>query len=170
MIKAIKRMFEPKNKQITHPAELQALVALFGGKETVSGITVTPESAMTVPAINRGVHLMSDMIAMLPLMLYERLPEGKRRATGHRQYRFIHDRPNSYQSAYQFRYLMQRHMILRGNAYAFKVRTRGYLNRLVPIHPNRVEVEQDDAMDINYKITMPSGIKKDFTPNDVWHL
>ena len=161
----------PKNQQITHPAELAAFLQVFGGRETLSNINVTPEKAVSVPAINRGVHLMSDMVAMLPLKLYQRLPDGgKKEAKDHRQYRFIHERPNEYQSAYQFRYLMQRHLILRGKAAAFKVRANGYLRRLNPIHPDRIEVEQDDSFNMNFKVTMPSGLKRDFGPRDVWYL
>lgn len=158
----------PKNQQITHPAQLWA--EIFGGRDTLAGIEVTPEKAMSVPAINRGVHLMADMVATLPLMLYRRTADGKERATDHRQYKFIHDRPNEYQSAYQYRYTQQRHLILRGNAYAFKMRGSGYLQRLVPIHPNRVEVEQDDNLAIQYRVTMPSGLKKEYTATDILHM
>ena len=161
---------QPKNEQINHPAQLQAFLDAFGSRETLSGVTVTPETAMSVPAINRGVHLMSDMVAMLPLMLYRRLPQGKEKAKDHRQYKMIHDRPTDEMSAYQFRYTMQRHLILRGNAYAFKGRANGYLQRLQLIHPKRVEIEQDDNFNVKYKITMPSGLKKDYTSRDIWHL
>ena len=161
---------QPQNKSINHPAQLQAFLDAYGGREVLSGVTVTAESAMTVPAINRGVHLMADMVAMLPLMIYKRLEQGKERAKDHEQYYMIHDRPNEFQSAYQFRYTMQRHLILRGNAYAFKTRASGFLKRLQPIHPNRVVVEQDDDFNVNYKVTMPSGIQKDFKPRDILHL
>jgi len=158
-----------QNKKITHPAELAALL-LGGGRETIAGITVTPEKAMTVPAINRGVHLMSDMVAMLPLMLYERTKEGKNKAKQHAQYDFVHNTVNRYQSAYQFRYLMQRHLILRGNAYAFKSRVGGQIRQLMPIHPNRVEAEQDDNFNIKYKIKMSSGLIKEFSDKEIFHL
>ena len=162
------RKKQPQNKQITHPADLAAF--LQAGSSTLAGIDVTPEKAMSVPAINRGVHLMSDMVAMLPLVLYRRLEQGKERAISHRQYRFLHDKPNSYQTAYQFRYMMQRHLLLRGNAYAFKNRANGYLRELVPIHPNRVNIEQDDALRVTYIVTMPSGLQKEFGPDKIWHL
>lgn len=159
-----------QNKKITHPSELQALLDAFGSRDVLSGVTVTPETAMTVPAIRRGVHLMSSMVAMLPLVLYERKADGKDKAKNHRQYDFIRNRPNDYLSAFQFRYMQHRHLILRGNAYAFKQRVNGYLKRLVPIHPNRVTPKQDDNLNIIYEVTMPSGLKKEFTPADVWHL
>lgn len=162
------RRRQPQNKQITHPADLAAFLQM--GRETLAGIDVTPEKAMSVPAINRGVHLMSDMVAMLPLVLYRRLKQGKERAKDHRQYNFIHDRPNSYQTAYQFRYMQMRHLLLRGNAYAFKNRVSGYLKELVPIHPNRVTVEQDDSLRITYTVTMPSGLRQEFGTDRIWHL
>ena len=161
-----RRKQEPQN-QVTHPQEL---LELMGAKETLAGIEVTPEKAMSVPAINRGVHLLSDMVAMLPLTLYRRLDQGKEKAKNHRQYSFIHSKPNDFQNAYQFRYLMQRHMILRGNAYAFKNTTRGYLQELVPIHPKRVTVEQNDNFKIRYQVTLPSGLKKEYGPDQIWHL
>ncbi len=158
-----------KNQKITHPAELQALLDL-GMRDVLSGVSVTPETAMSVPAIRRGVHLMSSMVAMLPLVLYQRTAGGKEKAKSHRQYSFIHDRPNTYMSAFQFRYMQHRHIILRGNAYAFKQRASGYLQRLVPIHPNRVSVRQNDNLDIIYEVTMPSGLKQEYTSQDIWHL
>jgi len=142
----------------------------MGAKQTLSGVDVTPEKAMSVPAINRGVHLMSDMVGMLPLALYRRLNQGKEKAKDHRQYDFLHRKPNSYMNAYQFRYLMQRHMILRGNAYAFKNKVRGYTSELIPIHPKRVSPEQDDNFQLRYEVQLPSGIKQTYGPERIWHL
>ncbi len=163
-----KKRQEPQNQQLTHPADIAEF--LKQGQETLAGVDVTPEKAMSVPAINRGVHLMSDMVGMLPLALYRRLSQGKEKAKDHRQYDFIHKRPNNYMNAYQFRYLMQRHLILRGNAYALKNKIRGYTQELLPIHPKRVVPEQDDNFQIKYEVTHPSGIKKVYGPDQIWHL
>lgn len=160
---------KPKNQAITTSEELAKY--LLGGIDTIAIKDVTPEKAMTVPAINRGVNLVSDMVGMLPLKLYEKKSDGSRReAKEHRQYNFIHKKPNEYQDAYKFRYMMQRHVVLRGNAYAFKIRVNGYLNRLIPIHPDRVQIEQNDDFEIRYKVRMPSGIQKEYTRKDILHI
>ena len=83
MIKAILNWLSPQNKQITTSDELAALI--YGNHDVLSNVTVTPETAMTVPAINRGVNLMASMVAMLPLELYARTDDGKKKAQGHRQ-------------------------------------------------------------------------------------
>jgi HK97 family phage portal protein len=169
MIQAIKRLFQPKNEQITHPSQLQGLL-IDSLREVASGVTVNAQTAMAVPAINRGVNLLASMIAMLPLELYAKTDDGKEKATNHPQYDFIKKRPNDFMTAYQFRYLMTRHMVLNGNGYAAKLMAGNQVKRLVPVHYNRVTPEQDENWNIRYKTMMPSGMEKIYTPRNLWHL
>jgi len=164
-----KKLFGIQNKQTLGQTNVDELFPR-AGIETIAGIEVTPRAAMGVPAINRGVHLLSDMVATLPLALYERTQKGKEKAKGHRQYKFVRNRANTFQTAYEFRYLMQRHMILRGNAYAFKIKVNGVLLRLVPIHPDRVTVTLGKSLDPKYMVTMEDGNQKEFSARDILHM
>lgn len=169
MIQAIRRLFKPKNEQITHPSQLQGM-SIDSMRETASNVTVNAHTAMSVPAINRGVNLLASMIAMLPLELYARTDKGKEKATNHPQYSFIKKRPNDFMLAYQFRYLLTRHMILNGNAYAVKMNAGNMVKRLNPVHPNRVTPEQDENYNVRYLVNTDSGMEKVYTPRTLWHL
>ncbi len=86
-----------------------------GGWETDAGVTVTPDSAMMVMAFLACVRIISDTIASLPLITYERLARGKNRATDHYLYPILHDEANPEMSAFTFRRLLLAHECTRGN-------------------------------------------------------
>jgi len=157
----------PENK-ITHPADLAAFL-IYGSRETLTGIDVTPEKAMTVPAIKQGVNLLSNMVGMLPLMLYRRVENGKEKAKNHRQYNFIRHKPNETNSALEYRTIQTQHLLLRGNAFAWKQRTRGYLQRLKIIHPDRMTVEADRER-VVYKVRHDDGIEREYDSTFIWHM
>ena len=61
----------------------RAIARYFGGgSSTLSGVSVTEDTAMTVSAVWSAVTMISDDIASLPLMLYKRLPNGGKDRTG----------------------------------------------------------------------------------------
>jgi hypothetical protein len=51
--------------------------------------------------------------------------------------------PNEEQTSVEFREMLQNHLALRGNAYAQIDRKMGRPARLVPLHPDRVEVRRE---------------------------
>ena len=171
IMERVLNIFRNQNdNSITHPAELAALLTL-GTTETISGISITPKKAMAVPAFNRGVNLLSEMVAMLPVKLYRKISDSEREeARSHNQYGLFHTMANDYMTAGQFRYVSQRNLLLYGNAYAFKNKIRGVVRKLTPIHPPRVRVEQNDNLMITYVVTMPSGLERKYTADDIWHL
>ena len=69
--------------------------------------------------------------------------DGKERATDYFLYRLLHDQPNEEQTSVEFREMLQGHLALRGNAYAQIDRKMGKPARLVPLHPDRVEVARE---------------------------
>lgn len=166
MLGWITKLFRSQN--IGHPAQLVELFSQI--QKTAAGINVTPDKAMTVPAINRGVHLLSDMVGMLPLPLYRRDGRYIEKARDHELWRFIRKKPSSFTNAYQFRYAMQRHLLLRGNAYAFKNKIGGVVKDLTIIHPSRVTIEQDDNLRIRYIVSFGDGQQKTYGPDKIWHL
>lgn len=148
--------------EITTSKELEQ-VFIAHGAGSFAGVVVTPEVAMMVSAVSAATSLLSETTAMIPTMLYRRLGDGgKERATDHPLYRLLHDKPNSWQNSFEFREFMTLHLLLNGNCYAYKVlRTsgarRGELLELIPIHSDRVKVEQDDDYTIRYRVALPDG-------------
>lgn len=75
-----------------------------GGQEpTASGVSVTEDSALNYSAVWAATRRISEPVAAMPLLLYERLPtNGKRRAEEHRIYGLLHDEPNQEMDAMTF--------------------------------------------------------------------
>ncbi len=114
-----------------------------GGEDSAASIRVSPETAERASAVYACVRVRSEDVGKLPLILYRRRTDGgKDRATTHPLYRLVHDRPNGWQTSFDFRQTMQRSLELRGNAYAWKEKdNRGRVIALWPIHPDRVTVK-----------------------------
>lgn len=125
---------------IGHPRDA-ALVSWFGGgQSSISGASVTPDSAFSVMAIYRAVRLLANTMASLPCAVYERLPDGTRRAAPkHPLSDILTRRPNRWQTPFGFKQMLFGHLELRGNAYARIVSNGvGRVTDLVPLHPDRV--------------------------------
>ncbi len=101
---------------------------------------LNPARAEGVSAVYACVAAISETIASLPLILYQRQEGDDRgRAADHPLYAVLHDTPNAFQSALEFREWMQACVLLRGNAYARIVRGwDGQVRELLPLHPDRV--------------------------------
>ncbi|MGH7021362.1 MAG: phage portal protein, partial [Brevundimonas sp.] len=75
------------------------------GLQAASGATVSAEAAMRNPAFFRAMSLISNSIGMLPVHVLDN--ETKAKAKELPLYRLLHRRPNSWQTAFDFRSLMQ---------------------------------------------------------------
>ena len=117
-----------------------ALADVFAARGTASGQSVTSDSAMRVSAVYACVTVLSQTLAMLPKYVkVARADGGRDLLPSHRLYKQIHNKPNRWQTSFEYFEMMEGHRLLRGNAYARIVRNTGRgLNELVPMHPDRV--------------------------------
>lgn len=138
----LQQMWERRSQYSTLANPADWLFDALGKTRTASGKAVTPDTALQSSAVFACVRLLSEQIATLPLLTYRRLPEGgKVRATDHPIYRLLHDTPNPYQTAVEFREMLSGHLVLRGNAYAvIEFSQRGFPVALWPLHPDKVQV------------------------------
>lgn len=154
---------------ITTPQQLEE--ALKGGSLSASGQSVTPDSAMRVAAVYACVRIISGAVATLPLHIKRRVDERTRAdASDHDLWRILRRRPNQWQKPAVFRRMMQAHLLLRGNAYALIIRSRGKVLALVPMHPDRVECSQNDDLSLSYVFTRANGTKIKLAQSEVFHL
>lgn len=122
----------------------QWLVDWFRGTDSDSGVSVTPESALTYSTVFQALTILSGDPGQLPLEMYRRTgDEGldKERDKTHRAYGLLRHRPNPYMSAQTFIETMQLYALMWGNGVAEIERDRA--NRPValwPLLPNRVEM------------------------------
>lgn len=142
-----------------------------GGNTSISGRAITDSSALKVAAAYRCVNIISGVVSWLPLDLIRRESETVRKpATGHPLRKVLTVRPNAWQTPKQFRQLMQAYVMLRGNAVALKVVTLGQVSALIPLHPDRVCIEQENSLEMKYTVTLNDGSQRVYRSKDVLHL
>jgi HK97 family phage portal protein len=134
------------------------------------GTNITADSAMQTTAVFACVGVRARLVAMLPLRVMEETADGRRRkATEHPWYRVLYRQPNQWQTAYEFREMMEGHVALRGNAYAAKVsRPKGM--QLIPLHPDRMRVFPLDSGRLGYLFRKATGESVPLTQDDIFHL
>jgi HK97 family phage portal protein len=145
------------------------------GAMSIAGIPVSPEGAMRLSAVWAAVRILTEGIASLPCIVYQRLDnDGKKRAPGHPLYELLRWQPNSWQTAMEFWEMMMGHVVLRGNAYAQIVPgKRGSVDQLIPRHPDRIEVQTiqtPNGPKLRYIWTPPQGEKVTLTQDEMFHL
>lgn len=144
------------------------------GTITASGQRVTEESAMRTSVVFACVKVLAESLGQVPLILYEREGKIRRRATDHPLYPILHHRANTWQTAAEYREMMQGHLALRGNAYALMDwGSRGDIKQLIPLHPGRVTPERMDSGRIRYAVreeeTITRGASVQYYSEDQIH-
>lgn len=136
---------------------------------TMTGLRVGADGAMTLSAVWRGLHLISGHMAMLPL--YAKKRHQLARIKEHWLYDLFR-RPNPLQRGFEWRQMLQAHLLLRGNAYCeIFDNSRGEVTALVPMHPDRVKVEMlPSGDDYRYRVTDWRGEERILARGQVWHL
>ncbi|RUM97907.1 phage portal protein [Pseudaminobacter arsenicus] len=154
---------------INTPQQLEE--ALRAGSLTTSGAMVTPDKAMRVAAVYACVRIRSGVVANMPLHIKRRVDDRTRKdASDHPLWSIFRRRPNRWQTPSQFKRMLTAHLLLRGNAYAMIVRSRGEVKELIPLHPDRVECKQLDDLALEYTYTRKDGRKVKLAQGEVFHL
>jgi len=127
---------------------------LFGGASTDSGVSVTPDSALTYSAVYAAVRCIAESVSSLPLNLYERLPGGgKMHAKANPLHTLLHDEPNPEMTSLQWREASMAHLLLWGNSYTEIVRDlEGNAVELWPIDPTTVTPKRTDSGELYYEL------------------
>lgn len=144
------------------------------GTESTSGQHVNVERALRNTSMFRAVSLISGSIGMLPLHLID--DETKAKQNDHPLFRLLHREPNGWQSAYDFRSLMQFRALVYGNAYGLIVRStdartrREKPIRLIPLDPVHVTVKQSVDWSVAYHWQPPRGAGRIIPASEMFHL
>jgi len=114
---------------------------MFDGSASKTGIAITEDSAMRLSAVFGAVRVISETIATLPWDVKQDAEGSTRTADAHPINKLIHH-PNGMMTDFNFREVCQAHLCLHGNAFiAIKRNEAGQPIKLIPIHPDRVEVK-----------------------------
>lgn len=142
------------------------------GPRGAAGVRVTPATAMRLGVVAACVKVRAETIASLPVRVFQELPDGgKRKLDGHPLSQLLRFAPNEWQTSFEFREMLEAHLLLRGNAYSEIVANRrGRIEQLVPLHPDRVTVQRGPDGRAIYRHAPVNGEARVLTWNEVWHL
>ncbi|WP_242531908.1 phage portal protein [Salipiger thiooxidans] len=163
---------QPKDggKQITSSDDLADAIR-HQSMSNAAGMPVTANTAMRVSAVYACVRLISGAVANLPLDIKERVSDEVRTNRPDLPlWNVVRRKPNSWQTPSQFKRMMQAHVLLRGNAYAQIVWSRGRVIGLLPLDPDRMKVKQLDDMSLRYTYRRRDGRDVPLAQSDVFHL
>ncbi|SEI68508.1 phage portal protein, HK97 family [Sphingobium sp. AP50] len=153
---------------ISTPDELEAALR---GDAGLTGEVVTPDTALRVGAVFGCIRLIAGKVATLPIDVKRKVDERTRvDASDHAVAQLLQRKPNRWQRPAQFKRMMQAHVLLRGDGFALKSRSRGEVRELIPIHPDRVSVRQLDSLELEYRVTRKNGTQITVGQDDMFHL
>jgi HK97 family phage portal protein len=109
---------------------------------SATGEHITVDKAASIPAVLDAIFTISEAIATLPFRVYQGIGADKQPAMSSWQWRLLHDKPNSEQSAFDFWHDVAACVETNGNAYLLKDLT-GLGRNLWVIDPAIVTVERD---------------------------
>lgn len=166
-MRILTRWFKPEKRFFESSGDW---ISLFGG-ENPTGATVTPDTAIGSTAVLACVRVLSETIAGLPFITYRRTGTGRQRDSSLAVFQLLQNKPNRYQTAFEFREMLMAHCLLRGNGYALKVYGQtGDISELIPLNPTRVTPKLLDTGDVIYEFRDKAGQLTRYAADDVFHL
>ena len=144
-----------------------------GGAKSKAGPSVNLHAAFRVSAALACMRAISQGCAQVPFKLMRDYEEAglarKRAARDHVLYDLVTAKPNSWQSAFEFRETQALHACM-GNSYAYKGKYRGKVAELILLDPARVKPVQHADWSITYKVTGRDGVTEELAQDQIWHV
>lgn len=149
----------------------------FGVTRSTAGIAMNAEIAFTYSPWWRGISLVSNDCAKLPLHVYKRVGQddpdgigrGKQRAVNHPAYLMLRRKPNERMTAYTWKRLMISHAMSKGNGYSVIQRQGdGTARELLPLDPDMTFPVLENGR-LLY-ITDVNGEKRKILAENMFHL
>lgn len=166
-----KRLLGMERRGSALPPRDPALAEMFGSMmATASGVSVTAENALSCPAVYASVGLLADTVGTIPLEMFERSGDARRRAIDNPLYELVHTAPNGWQTSVEWRQEGMFHLGTHGNAYSRIVWGPTSPLALEPIHPSRMRPFRRTSGGIAYQYQPLNGASQILMPDEVLHL
>ncbi|WIX34139.1 phage portal protein [Salinicola sp. JS01] len=149
-----------------------AFWASYYGGESVTGKSVTAQTALQLSAVWSCVRLLSETVATLPLGVYERDNAGGKKARrDHPLYALLHDQPHANLTSVEWLEVVIAHIALWGNHYSRIDRNgAGIIVALEPLNPEHMnDPEPDDEGNLLFVYNGENG-GETLTERDVFHV
>lgn len=147
-----------------------------GGEASAAGVHVSADTALEYGPFFAALRVLAEDVGSLPLHLYERLEQGKRRAPEHPLYPVLHDAANPMMTAMQLRETLQAHAVSWGDGIAELVWRNGQVVEAWPLRPDRLTIEvvpsgRAGRVRIRYRYDDDAnGIHATLLPDQVLHV
>lgn len=155
----------------SYPLTSQALVDLFTRKVS-SGVSVSEDSALSVPAVKRAVDLIAGIGAGLPMKVFRDRAGTRTDVTG--DYPVLKE-PYPWVTPFEFWELAYRDLVVWGNFFCWKTKNElgDTVVRLLRLPPWQVTVERDEQTSANpggrwYRIG--AGNEQRYGPAEIMHI
>ncbi|SOE08488.1 HK97 family phage portal protein [Hoeflea halophila] len=144
---------------------------LFGVTPTHSGVNMSGNTALNVPAVLQALRLISETIGSLPCKLYRETEDGKDTAKDHTAYRIVHKRANEWTSAGALRIELTADALIHGNGFAKVIRyDDGRPFELHRLKPGKVTVLEHAITGAPvYRVSEETGTR-DYPHTDILHI
>jgi HK97 family phage portal protein len=155
------------------PPRDPVIAAWFGGQaNSATGLSITPDTAMKSTVVWRCVNLLAQTFASLPLHVYREQDDGgKKLDKKHPRYKLLHDRPNVWQTSFEWREMMAGHFALRNRAYSEIVSSGGSaVASLIPLHPDRVRPFRAPDGRMAFEYYPPTGPSRIILQSEMHYL
>lgn len=122
-----------------------SVMEAFGNYPSASGFSVTPTTAMRVSTVFACTRIISSGVASLPLHIYERTADGRKRVD-HPLWWLLNEKPSSRYVAAAMWESEVASTLLRGDGFVFIGRDGlGAIKELIPLPAECVEVVRDNS-------------------------
>lgn len=149
--------------------ELERLI--LAANQTAAGIAVNPTTALEFSPVLAAVRLISEAVGMLPVHLYERQGDDRRRADDHPIERLLTRLPAPWVTPFQFKADMTAGLLLHGEAFALVARASdGRVLELIPLPHGAVTTETAADLSPTYSLTLADGTRRPLDHSEVFHL
>ncbi|KQM68783.1 phage portal protein [Xylophilus sp. Leaf220] len=136
--------------------------AFQDGSPTWANVKIDADTQLKISAAYSAIRLISETVGIIPLHLYRRTAKGRVKATDDPRYTLVHDQPNEYMTAVEWKEAMAVSLCTLGQAYNYTTRmesTRRIIS-IQPVHKSRVRPEISQAGDIDYWLTKRNGVQE----------
>lgn len=172
VLRRIQQGAEYRSSGLANP-QAWLLNALTEGATSWSGMTVTPEKVLQLPAARGAVSLISNAISLCPLKVYRDEDDGTQSAAeGHRAWPMLHDKPNEHMPADSYWKLVTRQLVRHGNSFHEKRRNMltGLVDELRPLPPTKTSVRWNhQTWEKTYVVDDEYG-RREYGSSDVLHF
>lgn len=137
-----------------------------------SGVRITSQNALQNSTVVLGcVRVLAETVASLPLHVYRRLPNGGRERAPCWLDTLLSQRPNCWQTNFEWLEVSMTHIGLYGACYSEIVSgERGSVTELWPLHPRNMKVDRIENGRLRFTYTEPSGAKTIYSQDQIFRV